>query len=248
MPDALMAGFWGAVAGSALFVGALIALYAHASRRVISLVMAIGGGVLISLVAFNLMDEAYARGGLEASALGMLLGAAVFFAADTVLSRRGAKNRKRSHGHPKDEGSGIAIFVGSMLDSIPEAVAIGVSMLGSGAVGWVMVAGIFLSNVPEGLSATAGMHEAGRSKTYVFALWAAAVACTALGAFCGYQFLAGASANLISAIQAFAAGAVLAMLASTMLPEAFAEGGPAVGFLTAIGFLAAFALEKIGQH
>ena len=94
---ALLAAFWGFVGGASLLLGALVGLYAGASQRIISLVMAVGAGVLISSVAFELMEEAYRKGGFDSPAIGMLLGALIYFAADLAVSRR-AKDRKRSRG------------------------------------------------------------------------------------------------------------------------------------------------------
>jgi ZIP family zinc transporter len=242
--QALAAGFWGFVGGVSLLIGALIGLYAGASQRVISLVMAVGAGVLISSVAFELMDEAYKSGGFDAASIGLLLGALAYFVADWAVSRAGGKHRKRSHGQ-QEGGTATAITIGALMDGIPESVAIGVSLIGGGAVGLVMVVAVFLSNVPEGLSAAAGMKKAGRSTTHILGLWSAVVMISAASALFGYLFLDGASGNVIASIQSFAAGAILTMLASTMMPEAYQEGGSAVGVVTTVGFLAAFILGKL---
>jgi len=242
--EALVAGFWGFVGGVSLLIGALLGLYAGASQRIISVVMGVGAGVLISSVAFELMDEAYKTGGFDAASIGLLLGAVLYFGADWAVSRRGGKHRKRSQGQ-QEGGSATAITIGALMDGIPESVAIGVSLIGGGAVGFVMVAAVFLSNVPESLSAASGMKKAGHPTGHIIGLWSAVVAISAVSALFGYLFLAGASGNVIAAIQAFAAGAILTMLASTMMPEAYQEGGPAVGVVTTVGFLVAFILGKL---
>lgn len=219
-------------------------LYTGASQRLISIVMSLGAGVLISSVAFDLMDESFRRGGFDATAIGLVSGTLVYFAANLVVDHAGGQHRKRSQGQQAG-GSAMAITIGALLDGIPESAAIGISLIEGGAVGLVFVAAVFLSNIPEGLSAAAGMKKAGHSTPYVLGLWGAVAVVSALSALLGYLFLAGASGNIIAAIQSFAAGAILTMLASTMLPEAHEEGGSVVGVVTTLGFLAAFFLSKL---
>ena len=208
-----------------------------------AVVMAFGAGVLLSSVAFELMDEAYGVGGIDAAAPGLLLGAAVFYVADREVNRRGGERRKNAG--DRQGGSAAAIAIGALLDGIPESAAIGISLIEGGGVGIALVAAVFLSNVPEGLSSAAGMKRAGRSPAYVLGLWGAVTLASTLAALLGYLFLAGASGNVVAAIQSFAAGAILTMLASTMMPEAYEEGGPVVGIVTTVGFLLAFFLSRV---
>ncbi len=205
--------------------------------------MVLGAGVLVSSVAFELMDEAYKIGGLDAAAPGLLLGAVVFYLADREVNRRGGERRKNMG--DEQGGSATAIAIGALLDGIPESAAIGISLIESGGVGIALVAAVFLSNIPEGLSSAAGMKRAGRSPPYVLGLWGAVTLASTLAALLGYLFLAGASGNVVAAIQSFAAGAILTMLASTMMPEAYEEGGPVVGIVTTVGFLLAFVLSRV---
>ena len=239
----LEAAFWGFVGGAALLVGAVLGLYAGASRRLMAVVMALGAGVLLSSVAFELMEEAYKIGGLDAAAPGLLLGAAVFYFADREVNRRGGERRKNAG--DRQGGSAAAIAIGALLDGIPESAAIGISLIEGGGVGVALVAAVFLSNVPEGLSSAAGMKRAGRSPAYVLGLWGAVTLASTLAALLGYLFLAGASGNVVAGIQSFAAGAILTMLASTMMPEAYEDGGPVVGVVTTVGFLLAFVLSRV---
>ena len=246
------AGFWGFVGGSALILGAAIAWFVTLPQRLIAGIMAIGSGVLISAVAFDLMDEAFKRGGFDSTAIGFLGGALVYTIANIAISKKGARHRKRSGSNVDesqpgaDSGSGLAIAVGALLDGIPESVVIGVSLLGGTGVSTVTVAAIFLSNVPEGLSSAAGMKKAGRSARYVFGVWIGIALASGLAAMIGNVALANAGPDLIAAVTAVAAGAILAMLVDTMIPEATEATHDYSGLIAVVGFLLAFVLTKSG--
>lgn len=238
----LEAGFWGLVGGAALLMGAAAGLVLPVSRRTIGLIMAFGAGVLISALAFELTRDAFDRGGAEAVAAGLALGSLTFFAGDWWLDRRGGDGRKRSGGQ-QSEGAPKGIVLGAILDGIPESVAIGASLIGGGNVGLAVVAAVFLSNVPEALSAAVGLRKAGHSPRWILGLWAIVMVVSAVAAAVGFAALGGASPTLLGGIQAFAAGAILTMLADTMMPEAFESGGPLVGPMTVLGFALAFLLS-----
>jgi ZIP family zinc transporter len=165
-----------------------------------------------------------------------------------VLNRLGAKHRKRSRGQPaesEDAGSGLAIAAGALIDGIPESMVIGVSLLEGGRVSLVAVIAIFLSNLPEGLASAAGMKRAGRPARYIFGVWGAIAVASGLAAAAGNGLLNGASPQVIAATTTVAAGAILAMLVDTMIPEAFEQAHDFAGLITVAGFLVSFALSKV---
>lgn len=250
MPLGLQAGCWGLLAGSALLLGAGIGYYAKIPQRIIAAIMAFGAGVLISALAFELMNEAYARGGFDSTAIGFLTGALIYTIANWYLAQQGAKHRKRSGQRQPSEtdqaGSGLAIAVGALLDGIPESIAIGISMIEGGVVSWVTVAAVFLSNVPEGLSSAAGMRQAGRSLRYIFGIWAGIAVLSGVAALLGYSLFSQFSTEVIAGTIAIAAGAILAMISDTMMPEAFEQAHDFAGLITVCGFLVAFVLSKLG--
>ena len=250
MPLWLQAGLWGFVAGAALLIGAAIAYFVQVPQRIIAGIMAFGSGVLISALSFDLMDEAYKRGGFDSTAIGFLGGASVYTFANWILNKQGAKHRKHSGEkqptESEDSGSGLAIALGALLDGIPESIVIGLSMLQGGKVSMVAVIAIFLSNIPEGLSSAAGMKKAGRGAGYIFGVWGGIAAISGVAALVGYSVFSGFNSEIIAATTAVAAGGILAMLADTMIPEAFEEAHEFAGLITVAGFLCAFVLTKMG--
>ncbi|MFF6999853.1 ZIP family metal transporter [Streptomyces sp. NPDC008313] len=251
MTEVVQAGLWGLLAGSALLLGAAVGYGVRVPQKVIATVMAFGAGVLLSAVSFELLDEAYDEGGLAPAAVGTLLGAGAYTLGNVLLARRGARHRKRSGAKPsrtqpseaEQGGSGTALALGALLDGVPESAVIGVSLLEGGAVSLVTVAAVFISNVPEGLSSSAGMRRAGRSRAYVFGVWSAIAAASTVSAVLGYTVVGAFPASVIAAVTAVAAGAILAMVADTMIPEAFEDAHLAIGLVTVCGFLVSFALS-----
>lgn len=250
MPVAIQAALWGLLAGSALLVGAVAGWFLNLSQRTVAAIMAFGAGVLISALSFELMEDAWQRGGFLPVATGFFAGAAVYTACNLILSHRGARHRKRSDPQARSQdrqqgGNGSALALGALLDGIPESVVIGVSLLRGGAVGWVAVAAVFLSNLPEGLSSAAGMKKEERSATFVFLLWAGIAIASGAAALLGYILFDGFGPGAIAAVQAIAAGAILAMVVDTMVPEAFEGTHDFAGLIAVSGFLAAFVLSQM---
>ena len=237
---------WGAFGGAALIVGALVGLSFGLGPRVVGLVMALGAGVLISAVAFDLVEEASeTTDGEQAVALGLAAGTVTFTVGDRIIDRLGGGDRKDIEGVAQAEGSGLGIALGAVLDGIPESIVLGLSLVGGGGVSVAFLAAVCISNLPEGLASSAGMRGAGWRASRIVALWSGVTLVSALSALAGYALFDSASPSTVAFVLAFAGGAVLTMLADTMMPEAFEHAGPLVGLVTTTGFALAFGLHLV---
>jgi len=245
----LEAAAWGLIGASSLLIGAVLGLRLEIHSRTIGLILGFGAGTLISAVAFELTEEAFRLGGADAVASGLALGALAYFAGSVAIARRGGAGRMRPTGRA-DADAPAALLLGAVLDGIPESAVIGISLLEGGSVGVAVLAAVFLSNLPEALSSSRGMGEQGVGARRVLGTWTLVVLTSGLAAAAGYGALESASGNTVGLIQAFAGGAVLTMLADTMIPESYKaerDAGvltqKAVGLFTVMGFAVAYLLS-----
>jgi ZIP family zinc transporter len=234
---------WGALGASALLVGALLAYVTTPSAKVIAVIMALGAGLLIGSVAFELVDEALETTEVAQVGLYTLVGAAVFTLGNRYLDRRGAGDRKDAGGD-QASGSPLAIVFGSVLDGVPESFVLGLTVL-QGQVSVALLVGIMLSNLPEGLASSSGLRIAGWTRSRVVKMWVLVMVVAAISAALGYAMLDPASGHTGAFAQGFAAGALLAMVTDTMLPEAYEEERTSTGALVAIGFAISLMLSGI---
>lgn len=225
---------WGAVAGSATLLGAVVILLFSVSQTIIGYIMALGTGALIGATTYELLDEAVNIGGYIEAAIGFLGGALVFTILDYIVSKQGGRSRKASESQQSTQ-SGVAIFIGTIMDAIPESAMIGASLVSQQSVSISLVVAIFISNFPEGLSSSVGLKSNGKSKGTIVWMWMVVLLISTLSSMAGYFLLEKASESVQAVVSAFAGGGITAMIASTMMPEAYKEGGPAVGFMTAVG-------------
>jgi ZIP family zinc transporter len=237
------AAFWTLLAAGSLLVGTALAFLLRPSHRTIGLVMAFGAGAMISAVSFELVEEAL-NTGLGVATLGLAAGSVTFFVGDRLIDRAGGADRKRMSGK-QSEGSPLAIVLGAVLDGVPESLIVGLSLVVGGGVSISFVAATFLSNLPEAMAATTGLNQAGWRHGTVWLLWLLVVAASVAAGVLGYALYDAAPGGTGAFVQAFAAGALLTMLADTMMPEAFEFGGKLVGLFTVGGFAAALILAQL---
>jgi ZIP family zinc transporter len=243
----LEAAFWGFVSASALVIAAELAFRVDLGRMVVGLIMAFGVGTLISSIAFELVEPALeAAGDAWFIVIGLSLGSFVFFVGDRFVAGLGARRRKGSTGGGVEaDSSGLGIALGTALDGIPESLVLGMSLVSLGGVGPALLVAIWVSNFPESLGSTEGMLGAGRSRTWIRVLWWSIVAMSAAAAAVGYLLVSATGPHVGAAVQAFAAGALLTMVADEMAPQAFGRSHLYTGLATTAGFIVAFLLTTL---
>lgn len=237
------ASFWGFLATLSLVVGALLAIRFKFSDLLTGAIMGFGSGALLSSIAYELIPDSTIAGAGRPMALAFMGGALTFFVSDWAIDRFGGEHRKDIAVKQEDHGSGTAIFLGTLLDGIPESLILGMDLATGGAVNLAFLMAVFVSNLPEGIAGTRAMISSGNSSTKVLSMWAGLVIACALSAAFGFAFVQWLPAADGRYARAFAAGAVLTMLADVMMPEAFKHGGKIAGLLATLGFLVAAILS-----
>lgn len=237
---------YGAISGLSLLFGAGAGLWFRLRQKAVAAIMAFGAGVLVCALSIGLMEEAFGHGGIDAVVIGFLAGGLAFIGGDYALHRYGGRAHKRRPVFAqRRDSSGSAITLGAVLDGVPESIALGAAIAHSAGTGLLLLVAIVLSNIPEGVASVGGLRREGFSPRRIFGLWSLVGLVTLVVTAGSFILLRNLAPNTIGIFEAFAAGAILAMLADTMMPEAFEEGGLSVGILTVLGFLVAFLVSRL---
>ena len=227
---------WGLLATSSLILGGIIAIRFTLSNRIIGIIMGFGAGTLISAISYELVFEAVKMGkGTGFPAFGLFVGAATFFFSDKLVGNFGTGHRLKV-GAAKSSGLVIPMVLAIILDGVPESIVLGLGLFEGGKVSLAMLVAIFISNLPEAIAGSSGMKEGGWSRRKIVLLWVTIALLCALSTVAGFALFSGASKEWLSFIQAFAGGAILMMLANSMIPEAYEHGGKLAGVFTVLGF------------
>jgi ZIP family zinc transporter len=234
----LEAGFWGLVGGSSLVLGAALGLWLPIPRRLVALIMGFGAGALVSALAFDLTAEAFEEGGAVGTAIGLAAGGLTFFIGASLID-------SRMSGKGPSEANGLAIALGALLDGLPESFVLGASLVSGPGVSVSFLAAVMLSNLPEGLAGARDLRQEGHSERWILGLWTGVAVASGISAAIGFAVLGSLTSEPLGIAKAFAAGAILTMLADTMFPEAYAGGGKGSGLATLLGFALAFFLSTM---
>ena len=238
------AALWGGFGAAALLLGAVIAFLFNVPKRIQGLILAFGAGTLFGAVAYELFEEAVQLSvrGVDV-AIGFGLGATAFYLGSLGIDRLSPQQPEEMPSMRDPRTSGLALVLGAVLDGVPESVVLGLSLLAGEGISVAVLVAVFISNIPEGLSASEDLSASGTPRRSILSLWAVVVLASAVASAIGYGVLGQMGPHVVVLLDSFAAGAILAMLAESMIPEAYAQGGRAVGLATTFGFAIAAALS-----
>jgi zinc transporter, ZIP family len=246
---------WGLAVGASLVAGAVAAALLHLPSRTAASLTAFGGGILLAAVALELVPEADDEAGVALTAVGLVVGTAVYMGADAWLNRDRDMMMMRRSAHAAAAGRamtmpasksetarGESIAAGLFVDGVPESVALGLT-IAEGELGLALLAGILIGNVVEAYGAAQPIIAGGHTKRFAVRLMAAIGVALALATVLGGTVLADASGEIVGTAQAVAGGAVLAVITIAIVPHAFDEVSNQVASATVLGFLAGYLLS-----
>jgi len=236
---------YGAISGFAVFAGAGVGLGFKIKQKIVAQMMAFGAGAMIYALCFGLIETAFEHGGFSSVLIGALSGAIIFVAGDWLISIYGGRRHRKFRIDGKGDSTGLAIVMGAILDGIPEAIALGVVLSAAPASGVLVLLAIVLNNFPESISSIVGLKKEGFDNREIYSIWGVTAIAILLVAVSSFMFLSDLRLQHLGMIEAFAAGSILAMLADSLMPEAYKVGGYSIGLSTVLGFLAMFVVGKV---
>jgi zinc transporter, ZIP family len=238
----LNAFLFGLLATSSLVIGGIIASRFSLGNRTIGIIMGFGAGTLISAVSYELIFEAVRIAkGTGFPAYGFFAGAFTFYFADLFLNKLTA-GKSEGAASSKSAALIIPMVLAIILDGIPESIVIGLGIFEGGKVSLAMLVAVFVSNLPEAIAGSTGMKASGWKNSKIILLWFSIAIICALASVAGFTLFTNTSEHWLAFIQAFAGGAILMVLANSMMPEAFEHGGKFAGVATVFGFFLSVAM------
>jgi len=222
------------VVSAALIAGALWGIYGRLSPQTEGFVIALAGGALVVSLVSEMIQPAIAQSNLWVGLGSVAVGALVFSVVDYWIDEKWGA-----------EGGG-GLLAAITLDGVPENLALGVALIGAAPIEVAALAGsILLSNLPEAAGGAKQMVGNGLSRGKTLGLWAMTALILSAAAIIGYFALEGVSPHVLAATRCFAAGAVVASLATEVFPKAYKEDHHMAGVATAIGVILAVFLGEL---
>lgn len=245
--DALL---WGFVASVSLVVSALLGARFKPGTKTVSGLLAFTAGVLIALLSYDLIGEAFVVGGLAPSFLGIAIGLLTYVIANRMLARLGSLQRRScEHGGNATANTGaMALVLGALIDGIPESASIGIGLLESRFISMAMITGVFIANIPEGLASGAGLTRTGLSQRRIVLIWGLVTLACTLSSWLAFVLLSESGPFVQATLISIAGGGILAMTLQTVVPEAFDGTDDLISVLGSLGFCIVFTLSHLGSH
>ena len=235
---------YGLISVLPLIIGAYLGSVIKIKEKIIGTISAFGAGAMIAALTFGLMEESFRLGSFDNAIIGFLAGGLVFIIGDLIIIKIGGRGHKEYYDVENSTGWGIVL--GAILDGIPESIALGIGLLLNPTLGLLVLVGVFTSNLPEGISSSYDLKKQNKSNKEILLTWLVVAVVCLIFVIIGYVLFDNISPHITATFQSFAAGAILAMLASTMMPEAYQEGGVSSSSATVLGFILIFILSKVG--
>jgi len=227
-----------------LIFGAFAGSFLNVKEKYLGGISAFGAGALIAALTFGLMEESFKLGGLDNAIIGFIVGGVVFVLGDLIIIKIGGRGHRRFYDVESSTGWGIVL--GAVLDGIPESIALGIGLALNKTVGLLVLVAIMVANLPEALSSAFDLKRTKKSAQQIILIWTIVAVVSLILVILGYLVFGQIAQGVTAVFESFAAGAILAMLAVTMMPEAYKESGLDASLATVLGFLVIFILSKAG--
>jgi len=201
--------------------------------KILAFVLAFGSGVLLSVLSYSLMHEAYRLSGPVCTSIAFFLGGAFLYILEGLITRFVAP--------------GTGAIIGTALDDLPEALSMGIGFAtGQGRLGIVIALSVLLHNIPEGISSTKDLvDKAGLSSKSAMVLAVLIGLLDPFAALSGYYLLRNLSEVWLGMIMAFSGGSILFMTGTSLIPKASNLGTRLENAGLLVGFLAAFLISRL---
>ena len=247
--SALDAAIWSFVAMVPVVISAWFGLNFKPSKKLIGYFLALSSGMLIALLSYDLVEEAFRISGPYYAMLGLFLGLIAYQLSNYLVARWGVKRRQSVNcggiGHlsleqQNERSTALALLIGAALDGIPESMSIGITFLENPLVSSSVILAVAVANIPEGLASGAGLRRSGMARTTILVMWSSVLFVCVISSCLAWMLMKEAPDALKGIITGFAGGGALAMTFQAIIPEAYEEIKDWIGFIAGVGFSIAF--------
>ena len=248
------AAVWSFVAMVPVVLSAWIGLRFKPSKKITAYFLAFSSGMLIALLSYDLVEEAFRISGPYYALMGLFLGLLTYQFSNYWISRSGVKRRQSVScggvGHlsleqQNERRTALALLIGAVLDGIPESMSIGITFLENPLVSNSVILAVAVANIPEGLASGAGLRRSGMSPFKILLMWSSVVIACVISSVLAWLLMKDAPDAVKGLITAFAGGGVLAMTFQAIIPEAYEEIKDWIGLLAGVGFAIAFLVSHM---